>query len=75
MPELTTSEQMDELIRNGVGIGWLSEPKMFWAFQFDPIDDRKINWFKGEQWKLPSDICAGNTFPDAVSRTHKNVIG
>lgn len=71
---LTTSEQMEALIRNGYGIGWIEKHKMFWAIVFDKTDDRKYGWLKESDWKLPTDICAGDTLSDAVSRTYKNLI-
>lgn len=70
----TTSKQMEILLRHGYGMGWLEKNKMFWAIKFDETDDRKYGWLKGEQWKLPSDVCASDSFSDAVSRTYKNVI-
>lgn len=74
MPELTTSEQMEDLAVNGYGIGWLAKHKMFWAFQFDEADDQRINWLDSSEWNCRPDVCADDLFSNAVLRTHAHML-
>ncbi len=74
MNYLTLNEQLEDLAINGYGIGWLAKHKMFWAFQFDKEDDRKINWLDGSEWNCRADVCADDSFSNAVLRTHANML-
>ena len=74
MPDLTTTEQLNDLTLNGYGIGLLQEHNMYWGFRLDQQDDRKINWLDSSDWNCQEDVCAGEIFSGAVSRTHQQML-
>ena len=74
MEYLTLNEQLEDLAINGYGVGWLAKHKMFWAYQFDHFDDQRINWLDSSEWHCHADVCADDSFSNAVLRTHANML-